>query len=34
VEFLFNTVIEVDISVPEVVKGKFEERFGVADSEN
>ncbi len=29
IEYLFNHVIKVDIIVPDVVKGKFEEKFGV-----
>ena len=29
VDYLFENVIQVDIIVPEVVKGKFEEKFGI-----
>lgn len=30
VKHLFDCVIEVDISVPDVVKGNFEEKLNVA----
>ncbi len=29
IDYLFQNVLEVDITVPDVVKGKFEEKFGV-----
>ncbi len=31
VEFLFNNVIKVKYEVPDVVKGFFEEKFGIAE---
>lgn len=29
IDFLFANVIQVDIDVPDVVKGKFEEKFNI-----
>jgi hypothetical protein len=29
IDYLFNNVLQVDIVVPDVVKGRFEETFGV-----
>ena len=33
IDFLFANAIEVDITVPDVVKGKFEEKFGVTQQD-
>ncbi len=29
IDYLFENALQVDIIVPEVIKGNFEERFGV-----
>jgi len=29
IDFLFNSILQVEIRVPDVVKGNFEERFNM-----
>ena len=33
IEFLFNNTIKVDYEVPDVVKGCFEEKFGIKEDD-